>query len=92
MSVVKKYLAEIGGRGGRAGRGAAKARTSEQARSAAQARWAKKCVLCGGTGWQEVTPGQAHACECKRSSLANSKDEPMPMGTGSSNGNKQSNT
>ena len=31
MSVVKKYLAEIGGRGGRAGRGAAKARTHAQA-------------------------------------------------------------
>ena len=31
MNAVKKYLSEIGGRGGRAGRGAAKARTHAQA-------------------------------------------------------------
>ena len=31
MNAVKKYLVEIGGRGGRAGRGASKARTHAQA-------------------------------------------------------------
>lgn len=80
MKPKNKHAAALGKKGGSAGRGAAKARTSEQARSAAQARWAKKCVLCGGTGWQEVTPGQAHACECKRSSLANNGDEERPAG------------
>ena len=38
---VKKYLASIGARGGKAGRGKAKARTKKQARAAAMARWGK---------------------------------------------------
>lgn len=39
---VKKYLAGIGRKGGRAGTGKAKARTSAQARAAARVRWRKK--------------------------------------------------
>jgi hypothetical protein len=39
---VKKYLANIGRKGGAAGKGAAKARSSEQASKAAKARWQKK--------------------------------------------------
>lgn len=38
---IRKYLAEIGRKGGAAGKGEAKARTSEQARAAVQARWAR---------------------------------------------------
>lgn len=40
-SQVSKYLAKIGGVGGRNGTGKAKARTSEQARKAVNARWKK---------------------------------------------------
>lgn len=41
---VKRYLSEIGRKGGEAGTGQAKARriTSEMARKAVQARWAKR--------------------------------------------------
>jgi len=28
------------------------------------------CPICNGTGWQEVVPGQIHACDCKRDSIA----------------------
>lgn len=38
---VRKYLAEMGRKGGKSGRGASKARSSEQARKAVQARWEK---------------------------------------------------
>lgn len=24
------------------------------------------CRLCEGSGWQQVVPGQIHACDCKR--------------------------
>lgn len=39
---VKKFLSEIGTKGGKAGTGKAKARTKAQARKAAQTRWQKK--------------------------------------------------
>ena len=46
-AAVKKYLADIGRKGGSAGRGARKARSSEQARAAVNARWAKVRRLNG---------------------------------------------
>jgi len=39
---VRRYLAEIGRRGGAAGRGEAKARTTEQARAAVLKRWERE--------------------------------------------------
>lgn len=42
---IKKYLASIGARGGKAGTGKAKARTKAQARAAAKARWDKARAL-----------------------------------------------
>lgn len=37
-----------------------------------------KCEMCGGTGWQQVVPGQIHACDCKRFALPNAKDQTQP--------------
>ena len=45
-------------------------------------------LRCGELTAQEIRTVRA----VLNAILANSKDEPMPMGTGSSNGNKQSNT
>ena len=47
MNPIKKYLAAIGSRGGKAGIGKAKARTKAQASSAARARWGLNMVLAG---------------------------------------------
>ena len=38
---ARKYLANIGAKGGKAGTGKSKARTKAQARAAAKARWSK---------------------------------------------------
>ena len=40
-SIISKYLAQIGAKGGKAGTGKAKSRGSDHARKAALVRWAK---------------------------------------------------
>jgi len=40
-SIISKYLAQIGAKGGKAGTGKSKSRGSDHARKAAMARWTK---------------------------------------------------
>jgi hypothetical protein len=44
---IRRYLAEIGRKGGAAGRGKVKARTSEQARAAITKRWERAKAKAG---------------------------------------------